>query len=211
MPLARISRSLGSVNSVLNTQEFDTDRVLTIPNVISFLRLLSVAVFGVLIVLGMDLAAVVLLVVFGGTDWLDGFLARRLKQRSPLGAKLDPVADRLYIVVAVLALAIRDIVPWWLLAILVLRDVMLTLLLPTLKRLGRDSLPVNMVGKAATMFLLLAFPMLLIGYSDEFTLGWMGTLGWVFAIVGSVLYWAAGSMYVRATRLLVHQHRTELT
>lgn len=199
------------MNSVPNTQEFDTDRVLTIPNILSFLRLLSVVVFGVLIVMGMDLAAVILLVIFGGTDWLDGFLARRLKQRSPLGAKLDPVADRLYIVVAVLALAIRDIVPWWLLAILVLRDVMLTLLLPTLRRLGRDSLPVNMVGKAATMFLLLAFPMLLIGYSDEFSLSWMGTLGWVFAGVGSVLYWAAGFMYVRATRQLVAQHRTELS
>lgn len=199
------------MNPASTSQEFDTDRVLTIPNILSILRLISVVVFGVLIVLGMDLAAVVLLVVFGATDWLDGFLARRLKQRSPLGAKLDPVADRLYIVVAVLALAIRGIVPWWLLAILVLRDVMLALLLPVLKRMGRDSLPVNTVGKAATMCLLLAFPMLLLGYSDEFNIAWLGTAGWVFAVLGAVLYWVAGFMYVWATRQLVTQHRAELT
>ncbi len=199
------------MNSVVAPQEFDTDRIVTIPNVLSFLRLLSVLVFGVLIVMGMDTAAVILLVIFGATDWLDGFLARRLKQRSPLGAKLDPVADRLYIVVAVLALAIRGIVPWWLPAILVLRDVMLALLVPVLKRVGRDSLPVNHVGKVATMLLLLAFPVLLLGYSDEFDLAWLGIAGWIFAILGTVLYWAAGFLYVRVTRLLVTQHRTEVT
>lgn len=193
-----------------DAQQWDTDRVFTAPNVLSFLRLLAVLVFGVLIVLGHDLAAVILLVVFGATDWLDGFLARRLNQRTELGAKLDPVADRLYIVVAVVALAIRGIVPWWFFALVFLRDAMLALLVPALKRVGRDSLPVNFVGKAGTMALLLAFPFLLVGGSDEFRLGWLSTVGWTLAILGAVLYWWAGALYVQATRQLLAEGRSQV-
>src|SRR5690606_6280207 len=115
---------------------------LTIPNILSFVRLLSVAVFGWLIVAGLDVWAVALLVVFGATDWLDGYLARRLNQRTALGARLDPVADRLYILMAIVALFLRGIIPWWLVAVLVARDVMLVLLVPVLRRTGRVALPV---------------------------------------------------------------------
>lgn len=185
------------------TPDWDTDAILTVPNVLSFLRLLSVIALGVLIILEHDVAAVVLLVIFGSTDWLDGFIARRFNQRSELGTKLDPLADRLYIVVAVVALTVRGIVPWWFLVILIVRDLMLLALVPLLKRRGRVTLDVNLVGKAATLALLLAFPILLIGYSTQFGLDWFATLGWVVAIIGAVLYWAAGVLYVRATRQLL--------
>ena len=88
-------------------QEYDTDAILTIPNVVSFVRLLAIPAFCVLIILRHDVAAVVLLAAFGATDWVDGFLARRLKQRTALGAKLDPIADRLYIIAAVVSLLVQ--------------------------------------------------------------------------------------------------------
>lgn len=191
------------MSSVESAPEWDTDAILTVPNVLSFLRLLSVVALGVLIIMGLDIAAVVVLIVFGSTDWLDGFLARRFNQRSELGTKLDPLADRLYIVVAVVALTVRGIVPWWFLVILLLRDIMLLTLVPLLRRRGRDVLPVNNVGKAATLALLLAFPIMLIGYSTQFGFDWFTILGWSVAAIGAILYWAAGVMYVRATRELL--------
>lgn len=195
---------------VETTPEWDTDRVFTVPNVLSFIRLLAVGVFGWLILDGQDIAAVVLLAASGATDWLDGFLARRLKQRTALGAKLDPVADRLYILMAIVALAVRGIMPWWLLVILVARDVMLILLMPSLRRSGVVALPVNYVGKAATMCLLLALPLILIASTptlDAAVFGWIGWLAWPLAALGAVLYWWAGGMYLHQTVTLSQARR----
>lgn len=179
-------------------QEFDTTAVFTLPNVLSFIRLLAIPLFCWLIWAGHDLAAVIMLAAFAATDWFDGYLARRLKQRSPLGAKLDPVADRLYILSTVIMLLVRGIVPWWFVAILLARDVMLTLLVPSLKkRHGLVALPVNMVGKAATMLLLMALPLILIGAPTSLGWVWAHYLGWVLGIVGTVAYWSAGGLYVR--------------
>lgn len=190
--------------------EWDTDRVMTIPNILSFIRLGGVAIFGWLILTGHDVWAVVLLVLFGATDWLDGYLARRLNQRTALGAKLDPVADRLYILMALVALFARGIVPWWLLVLLLARDVMLVLLVPVLRRTGRVALPVNTVGKAATMFLLLAFPIMLLGAEQSLGYAPAWWAGWFLALTGSLLYWVAGVMYVHATVLLTREHRQAL-
>ena len=187
------------MSAVEPTRTWDTDRLLTIPNVLSFLRLLAVPVFGWLILAGHDLAAVILLAVSGATDWLGGFLARALHQTSLLGARLDPVADRLYILTAVVVMTIRGLVPWWLLAVLVARDLLLLCLLPSLRRSGRVALPVNLVGKAGTMFLLLAFPLMLIGSSASFGLVAAGWLGWILALSGAVAYWVAGVLYLRGT------------
>lgn len=179
---------------------YDTDRVLTVPNVLSFLRLLGVPIFLWLIVgAHEDVAAVVLLAVAGFTDWLDGFLARRWHQTSRLGQMLDPVADRLYILVTILGLAIRGIVPWWLVAVLVARDVVLACLVPLLKTRGYTSLPVHFIGKAATFCLLYAFPLVLLGSSDGLDLEWARVTGWAFAIWGTGLYWWAGLLYIRQT------------
>ncbi|MCC2592859.1 CDP-alcohol phosphatidyltransferase family protein [Tessaracoccus sp. OS52] len=188
--------------------EWDTDRVLTIPNVLSFIRLLGVPLFGWLIIDGRDLWAVVTLVVFGGTDWLDGLIARKLKQRSPLGIRLDPIADRLYILMALVALVVRGIVPWWLLAVLLARDVALLLLVPLIRRsTGKLALPVNLVGKAATAFLLFAFPLVLIGSEKSYGIDVAFWSGWAFAVVGGVLYWVAGGLYIRKTAEVTREHR----
>ena len=181
-------------------------QVWTLPNLVSFLRLLGVPVFLWLVVVAhADVAGFVLLMLAGLTDWLDGHLARRLDQRSRLGELLDPVADRLYIFAVVLALAWRDIVPWWLAVLLPLRDVVLWGLVPVLRSRGLVSLPVHFVGKAATFNLLYAFPLLLLSGIDG-TFGLLAqVLGWAFAVWGCALYWWAGLLYVWQVRALVQQ------
>ncbi|MGO1383924.1 MAG: CDP-alcohol phosphatidyltransferase family protein [Arachnia sp.] len=180
---------------------------MTLPNVLSFIRLLAVGVFGWLILEGQDVAAVILLAASGATDWLDGFLARRLKQRTALGAKLDPVADRLYILMAIIALTVRGMMPWWLLVILVARDVMLVLLMPSLRRSGILALPVNLVGKAATMCLLLALPLILLAATPMVELSFVGWIGWPLAVLGVILYWWAGGIYLHQTISLSRMRR----
>ena len=144
--------------------EVQTDRIWTVPNALSFLRLLGVPLFlWLILVPEADGWAVVLLMVSGFTDYLDGVLARRLHQISRLGQLLDPLADRLYIIATLLGLALRDIVPWWLVIALLARDVVLAATLPILRRLGYGPLPVHFLGKAATFNLLYAFPLLLLG------------------------------------------------
>lgn len=177
-------------------------RILTIPNLLSFARLLGVPVF-LWLILGpqADVAAFVLLAVAGASDWVDGYLARRLDQRSRLGVLLDPLADRLYIAATLVGLALRSIIPWWLVAILVLRELMLLAILPILRRHGRIALPVTYVGKAATFCLLWGFPLLLLGGLPSF--GAAATaFGWAFALWGTYLYWWAGLRYVQQAAAL---------
>src|SRR5580658_6027944 len=139
------------------------DRILTIPNAISVARLIGVPVF-LWLVLGLrsqtgDWWAVGLLIAAGASDWLDGKIARALNQQSQLGQVLDPAADRLYIVATVVALAIRGIIPWWLVAVLGSREVVLAVMLAVLRRRGWGALQVSFAGKAATACLLYAFPL----------------------------------------------------
>ncbi|MFN8171598.1 MAG: CDP-alcohol phosphatidyltransferase family protein [Candidatus Nanopelagicales bacterium] len=177
-------------------------RIWTIPNVISFARLLGVPVFlWLVLVPHADTAAFVLLVVAGASDWFDGYLARRLDQRSELGVLLDPIADRLYIAATLLGLALRSIIPWWLVAVLVLRELMLVALLPRLRRHGKVALPVTYVGKAATFCLLWGFPLLLLADNPVFGTA-AAAFGWAFALWGTYLYWWAGLRYVQQANAL---------
>lgn len=192
--------------------EVTTDRVFTLPNVLSMARLAGVPLF-LWLILGpqADAWAVVLLVVAGATDWLDGYLARRLNQISRLGQLLDPIADRLYIVATLIGLLLRDIIPWWLVAILIGRDVVMAVVLWSLKRVGVVGLPVHFVGKAATFNLLYAFPMLLLGDGTGTVAEFFRIFGWAFAIWGTALYWWAGVLYVeQARRILQEQKRARL-
>ncbi len=142
-------------------------RVWTVPNLLSVLRLAGVPVF-LWLVLGpeADAWALLLLAVMGVTDFLDGYLARRLGQTSDLGQVLDPVADRLYILAVVVGLALREVIPWWVALSLPLRDLLLWGLVPLLRTRGYSALPVHFLGKAATFNLLYAFPLLLLGDGD---------------------------------------------
>jgi cardiolipin synthase len=187
-------------------EPYDTERVVTLPNVLSFIRLLGVPLFlWLLLDRQNDILAVVVLAVGGFTDWLDGQLARRWHQRSKLGQVLDPAADRLYILSTLIGLAIREIIPWWLVFLLVSRDVLMGCLLPLLRSRGFLSLPVHFLGKAATFALLYAFPLVLLGAGEQSWAQIAQVVGWAFASWGAGLYWWAGLMYVRQTYEVLQQ------
>jgi cardiolipin synthase len=180
------------------------DRVLTVPNLLSLVRLAGVPLF-LWLVLGpeADGWALVLLMVSGFTDYLDGNLARRLHQTSSIGQVLDPVADRLYILAVVVGLVLRDIIPVWLAVILPMRDVLLFSLVPFLRTRGYSALPVHYLGKAATAALLYAFPLLLLGDDDGMLAALAQVFGWAFTIWGVGLYWWAGLLYAWQVRTLL--------
>jgi len=179
-------------------------RVFTIPNLLSVIRIILVPVF-LWLVLGPeeDVAALAVLVISGVTDYLDGKLARSMGQTSQLGAVLDPIADRLYILAVVIGLGLREIIPWWLAVILPLRDVLLFALVPFLRTRGYSALPVHFLGKTATAGLLYAFPLLLLGDGDGVIADLANVFGWAFAIWGVGLYWWAGVLYVFQLRHLM--------
>jgi cardiolipin synthase len=180
------------------------DRLVTIPNLLSVVRIVLLPVF-LWLVLGpeADVLALLVLVVSGITDYLDGKLARSLGQTSKIGAILDPVADRLYILAVVVGLALRDIIPWWLAVMLPLRDVFLFSLVPFLRTRGYSSLPVHFLGKAATAGLLYAFPLLLLGDGEGTVADLAEVFGWAFAIWGVGLYWWGGVLYAFQVRRLL--------
>jgi cardiolipin synthase (CMP-forming) len=199
---AELSATPGT--AALTIPPYDTDRAWTLPNMLSFLRLAGAPVVLWLIVGPQaDGLAVLVLALGGFTDWLDGHLARAWHQTSRIGQMLDPIADRLYILAVLIGLAVREVVPWWLVVIVVGRDVVIALLIPVLKTRGYSSLPVHFLGKAATFSLLYAFPLVLLGSGEEGWLQLAWVLGWAFAIWGTALYWYAGGLYVAQTvRLL---------
>ena len=173
-----------------------SSRIFTIPNALSLIRLALVPVFLVLVILGYDRLALLTLVVSSVTDYLDGVLARRLNQVTRLGQLLDPAADRLFIFATVIGLAIRGIVPWWLVAIIVGRDVVLLVLGIVMANFGYGPLPVHHLGKIATFCLFYALPILMIGQAFPAAAWVTNPVGWAFAIWGAFLYWWAGAIYL---------------
>ena len=181
------------------------DRVLTLPNIISFVRLIGVPLFLYLfLVVRADVAAIVVLAIGGTSDWVDGWIARRLHQVSRLGELLDPLADRLYILATLLAFTAREVVPWQFTAALLARELLLLGSLGVLRRYGYGPPPVHYVGKTATFLLLAAFQLLLLASAVTGTAATVaGAIGWGLAWWGLVLYWVAGAMYVvQASRLV---------
>lgn len=174
-----------------------TDRVFTWPNLLSALRLLLVPVFLWLILIDQNLIAFAVLAFSSFTDWLDGFLARKLNQTSRLGQLLDPAADRLFILASLVGLAATAQVPWWLVFVIVARDVILFFTLPFLAQVGFGPLPVNYTGKAGTFALLYAFPLLLLPavLPNEFAV-WIYPIAWAFAFWGIWLYWWTCAIYL---------------
>ncbi len=183
------------------------DRIWTIPNAISLARLLGIPVF-LWLVLGVDSKvgdwwAVGLLLASSASDWLDGKIARALNQQSRLGQLLDPAADRLYIVATIVALAVRGIIPWWLVSILAARELLMAADLAILRRHGWGALQVSFVGKTATLCLLYAFPLLFLGAHVASYAETARVAGWTFVIWGSALYWCAAMLYIVQTRRLL--------
>jgi cardiolipin synthase (CMP-forming) len=187
-----------------STAAVPSNRIWTIPNVISFVRLLGVPLF-LYLLLGPqhDVAAVIVLAVGGTTDWVDGFVARRMNSVSRLGELLDPFADRLYILATLIGFTVRGVVPYWLTGALLLRELVLAIALLVLRRHGYGPPPVHYVGKTGTFVLLAAFPVILLARAVPSIDSWAGPLGWGLAWWALGLYWAAGVLYLlQASRLL---------
>ena len=185
------------------TTDAVSDRVLTVPNVLSALRLVGVPVFLWLLFSHQDVWAFVVLALSGISDYLDGKIARRFHLVSRLGQLLDPIADRLYVLTTLIALALRDIIPLWLLVVLVARDLFMGVVMLLLKRVGQTGLPVHFVGKAATFNLLYAFPILLLSTVEGSVGDIARPVGWAFAWWGVTLYWLAAVLYaIQATSVI---------
>ena len=172
--------------------------LISIPNALTFLRFLGIPLFMYLTLdLQADGWAIAVLAVGGATDYFDGKLARAWNQTSRFGELADPAIDRLYIFATLLVFLIRDIVPSWIIVLLIGRDLVLALITVAMKAKGHPPFTVTYLGKAATFNLLYAFPFLLLTKSDT-PLGAIAfVLGWSFAIWGIALYIATGISYGR--------------
>ena len=185
--------------------------VVNVPNLLSFLRILLVPVFLWFLLDQFFIAAIAILAFAGLTDFLDGFLARKLNQTTKLGKMLDPVADRLYIFATLLALSATGYVPWWLAGLVILRDFLMLISLPVLASVGYRSLPVHYLGKASTFALLYSFPLLLMGKIFTEAAFIITPIAWAFALWGVALYWWSGFVYLWQLVLLIRKERHKAT
>jgi cardiolipin synthase len=185
--------------------------VFNIPNALSFLRIALVPVFLWFLLEEMFVSAITVLATAGLTDFLDGYLARKLNQTTKLGKMLDPVADRLYIFATLLALSATGYVPWWLAGLVILRDVLMLISLPILASVGYRSLPVHYLGKASTFALLYSFPLLLMGKIFTEAAFIITPIAWAFALWGVALYWWSGFVYLWQLVLLIREERQKTT
>jgi cardiolipin synthase (CMP-forming) len=192
----------GEIEATASAEDTALARVWTVPNMITGLRIALIPIFAWLFSTGShDLVAFVLAVVIGSTDWVDGFVARRLRQVSRLGKLLDPVADRLAIVVLLLALVFRGTVPLLLAAVILLRDLVVSVTFPVLEARGYPRLPVNRVGKLATALIFggMGFAVASLAFGTNLEEFSMRTSTLLLA-AGAVLYWVALAMYARELR-----------
>ena len=174
------------------------DRVLTVPNALSLLRLLLVPVFLYLLLAAHATGWAVAVLMFSGfSDWADGKIARLVaNQSSRLGELLDPAVDRIYMVTVPVALAIYGAVPWWIVLTLIGRDLVLAATLPLLRSRGLTALPVTYVGKAATFALMSGFPLILLGQFDALWSRIVLACAWAFLIWGMAMYLWSGVLYL---------------
>jgi len=183
------------------------DRVLTVPNALSVLRLLLVPVFLYLLFgIHANAWAVAVLMFSGFSDWADGKIARLVPNQSwRLGELLDPAVDRIYMVTVPLALAFHGSVPWWIVLTLIGRDAVLAATLPILRTRGLTALPVTYIGKAATFALMSGFPLILLGQWDALWSRVILCCGWAFLIWGLAMYLWSGVLYLIQVTLVVRR------
>jgi cardiolipin synthase len=184
------------------------DRVLTVPNAITTVRLLCLPLFlWLLFGAGRQTAAAILLAVLGATDWVDGYVARRFHQVSTVGKVLDPVADRLLVGTGVVAIIVHGAVPVWFGSLTLAREALIGLVTLVLAGLGAARIDVLWVGKAGTFGLMFAYPAFLLGHG---TADWQDPIrivAWITGGVGLALAWAAAAAYVRPARAALRTGR----
>ena len=145
-------------------------------------------------------AAAVLLAALGATDWIDGFVARRYHQVSTVGKVLDPVADRVLVVTAVISIIVYGAVPVWFGVATLAREVVVSGAVLLLASLGAARIDVLWVGKAGTFALMFAYPAFLLG---DGTAGWQDpirVIAWVTGLIGLALAWMAAGSYIPVAR-----------
>lgn len=180
-----------------------SSRIVTIPNVLSLIRLLLIPVFFVLLLTGRLGWALLLIAVSAVTDFVDGYVARHFNQVTRLGQLLDPAADRLFILTTLVGLGVVGVLPWWFIAVIVARDVLLLALGVVLANHRFGPLPVHHLGKMGTFAILFTMPVLLLAAAFPET-AWIALpLGWAAGIWGVFLYWWAGVAYaLQAARMI---------
>lgn len=190
------------------SQEYSPEalnRVLTVPNVISFLRICSIPYLAVLIAQHKMWPALIVLAIAALSDCIDGYIARTFNQVSKLGQILDPIADRLFIVCSTLALVFAKIIPWWALALVVLRDAIMAILIVILAQYDYGPLPVNFMGKTGTALLMVTIVLFMIVFAiaaEPMLILYAAAIA--CAIWGITLYWFAGILYcIQAYKLLI--------
>ena len=179
----------------------------TIPNILSFIRLALVPVFLYLLLARNAWGPATAILMFSGTsDWADGKIARLVpNQASRLGELLDPLVDRIYMVTVPVGLALSGVVGWWVVAILLGRDLLLAATLPVVRARGLDALPVTYIGKAATFALMSGFPLVLLGQWDALWSRVIGATGWGFVIWGIGLYLWSAVLYLMQVTMVVRR------
>ena len=183
------------------------NRIWTIPNILSLIRLVLLPVFGYLLLARHSYGPAVAILMFSGaSDWADGKIARLVpNQSSRLGELLDPLVDRLYMVAVPVLLALSGVVPWWVVAILIGRDTVLAATLPVVQSRGVTALPVTYIGKAATFALMSGFPLVLLGQGDTQWSRVVWAIGWGFVIWGIGMYLWSAVLYLMQVRLVVQR------
>lgn len=185
------------------------DRILTIPNVISVVRLCCVPLFLWLLFAQDDrLAAAVLLAVLGATDWVDGWIARRYHQVSTVGKILDPTADRIMLLVAVIAIAVDGSVPWWFAIAALVREAAVSIVALVLGALGARRIDVTWWGKTGTFLLMFSFPLFLAGNADWPLDDVALFLAWACGIPGVAIAYYSAAGYLPAAREALRTGRT---
>jgi cardiolipin synthase len=182
-------------------------RVLTIPNLLSAIRLVLMPVFLYLLLVAHAYGWAVAIMMFSGfSDWADGKIARLVdNQSSRLGELLDPLVDRIYMLAVPLGLGIAGVVPWWLVGTLFGRDALLAATLPIVRARGLTALPVTYIGKAATFALMSGFPLVLLGQWDALWSRVIGAIGWGFLIWGLGMYLWSAVLYLIQVNLVVRR------
>ncbi len=184
------------------------DRIFTVPNVVTMVRLLCIPLFlWLLFGTSEQTAAAILLAVLGATDWVDGYVARRFGQVSTLGKVLDPVADRLLVGTAVISILVYGAVPLWFGIATIAREVLVSVMVLALASLGAARIDVLWVGKAGTFGLMFAYPTFLLGYGDASWQQPIKVIAWVTGSVGLALAWYAAGSYIGPARKALRDGR----
>lgn len=203
-------KMLATSRRVVDVATVGAVRVMTFPNLLTFIRLCCLPLFlWLLFGRGEVAGAALLLGVLGMTDWVDGWMARRFRQESEFGAIFDPTVDRMLFVVASIAVIVHPGVPDWFVGLVLVREVLVGLMMITGKLLGMQRFPVTTLGKRYTFLLMMAVPLLLLGTSDHATADSAWVAGWVLGMPGLALSWYTAIDYIPRVRAAVWAGRAE--